>query len=165
MIPRTRRSREPQRAAGTAGFTLIEALAAFAIVAVLSLVVQQGVVQARLGLNAVEDRLGAERVARSLLAEPVRSFDVGNGGRTGTLDGYRYAIRLSALAMPLPEAERGDPDGCPPSAGGCDPTVQAGDPTQRVRWQPLRQDIEVVTQRGASVTVETIRLGPMPPIQ
>lgn len=165
MTAWTRRSREPQATAGTAGFTLIEALAAFAIVAVLSLVVQQGVVQARLGLNAVEDRLGAERVARSLLAEPVRSFDVGNSGRTGMLDGYRYAIRLSALAMPFPEAEPGERDGCPPSTVGCDPTGQAGDLTQRARWQPLRQNIEVVTQRGASVIVETIRLGQMPTIQ
>ncbi|GJD96625.1 prepilin-type N-terminal cleavage/methylation domain-containing protein [Methylobacterium iners] len=163
--PQTRRSHPSRRECGSAGFTLIEALAAFAIVAVLSLVVQRSVVQSRLGLVAVEDRLGAERVMRSLLAEPVRLRDVGDGGRTGTLDGYRYAIRLSALEVPLPEAERGDGGRCPPSTGGCDAGAGAEDPSQRVRWQPLRQDIEVVTHRGVSLTLETIRLGPTPPIQ
>ncbi|WP_375454018.1 prepilin-type N-terminal cleavage/methylation domain-containing protein [uncultured Methylobacterium sp.] len=147
---------------GSAGFTLVEALAAFAIVAVLALVVQRGVVQSRLGLAAVEDRLAAERVARSLLAEPVRAGDVGNGGRTGTLDGYRYAIRLAALALPLPQPERGTEGACPPSVGPCDPPGDAADPARRVRWQTLRQDIEVVTRRGTVVTVETIRLGQIP---
>lgn len=139
----------------SAGFTLIEALAAFAIVAVLSLVVQRGVVQSRSGLAAVEDRQAAERVARSLLAEPVRASDVGRGGRTGTLDGYRYTIRLAALELPLPEAERDAGGGCPPSAGACD----RADPAASLRWLPMRQDIEVLTRRGTAVTVETIRLG------
>ncbi|TXN13836.1 hypothetical protein FV219_04310 [Methylobacterium sp. WL122] len=139
----------------SAGFTLIEALAAFAIVAVLSLVVQRGVVQSRAGLVAVEDRLAAERVARSLLAEPLRVSDIGRGGRTGTLDGYRYTIRLAALELPLPEAEHDAEGGCQQSAGSCDPA----DPAARIRWTPMRQDIEVLTRRGTVVTFETIRLG------
>ncbi|WP_375462397.1 type II secretion system protein J [uncultured Methylobacterium sp.] len=152
----------PHRGAGgAAGFTLIEALAAFAIVAVLSLVVQRGLVQSRLGLAAVEDRLAAERVARSLLAEPVRPSDVASGGRAGILDGYRFAIRLAVLDLPLPEAERAAQGACPPTAGPCDPG-RAGDPAPPARWQPLRQDIEVATLRGPSVTVETIRLGQVP---
>lgn len=157
------RHASPRDRATSAGFTLIEALAAFAIVAVLSLVVQRGVVQSRAGLVAVEDRLAAERVARSLLAEPVRIADVGRGGRSGTLDGYRYVIRLAAQELALPEAGRGADGGCPPSAGACDPAGQAGDPSARVRWTPLRQDIEVTTRRGSAVTVETIRLGQVAP--
>lgn len=143
----------------SAGFTLIEALAALAIVAVLSLVVQRGVVQSRAGLVAVEDRLAAERVARSLLAEPLRVLDIGRGGRTGTLDGYRYTIRLAALELSLPLPERDVESGCPPTAAACDPA----DPAARVRWKPLRQDIEVLTRRGTAVTVETIRLGQVVP--
>ncbi len=139
----------------SAGFTLIEALAAFAIVAVLSLVVQRGVVQSRAGLVSVEDRLAAERVARSILAEPLRVSDIERGGRTGTMDGYRYTIRLATLKLPLPEAERNVEGDCQPSVGVCDPA----DPAARIRWTPMRQDIEVLTRRGTAVTVETIRLG------
>lgn len=146
---------DPRDRGASAGFTLIEALAAFAIVAVLSLVVQRGVVQSRAGLVAVEDRLAAERVARSLLAEPLRVSDIDRGGRIGTLDGYRYTIRLAALELPLPEVERDAEGGCQPSAGACDPA----DPAARIRWTPMRQDIEVLTRRGTAVTVETIRLG------
>ena len=146
---------QPRERGASAGFTLIEVLTAFAIVAVVSLVVQRGVVQSRAGLVAVEDRLAAERVARSLLAEPLRVSDIGTGGRTGTLDGYRYTIRLAALELPLPEAERDAESGCQPSAGACDPA----DPAASVRWTPMRQDIEVMTRRGTAVTVEAIRLG------
>lgn len=152
---RARVRSSPRDRGASAGFTLIEALAAFAIVAVLSLVVQRGVVQSRAGLVAVEDRLAAERVARSLLAEPLRASDIGTGGRTGTLDGYRYTIRLAALELPLPEAERDTESGCQPSAGACNPS----DPAAGVRWMPMRQDIEVLTRRGTAVTVEAIRLG------
>lgn len=147
----------------SAGFTLIEALAAFAIVAVLTLVVQRGLVQSRLGLAAMEDRVAAERVARSLLAEPVRASDVARGGREGIVDGHRFVMRLSPLDLPLPEAERANANGCPPGQTSCDPARNGGDPGKRVRWQPFRQDIEVVTLRGAPITVETIRLGQVLP--
>ena len=154
------RSRVPKaRGGGTsAGFTLVEALAAFAIVAVLSLVVERGVVQARAGLSSVEDRLAAERVARSLLAEPLRAADVGAGGRTGILDGYPYVIRLAMLELPLPEAEPEAQGGCSPSAA-CDPAGETDDLTKRNHWTLLRQDIAVTTRRGSAVAVETIRLG------
>ncbi|KQP94618.1 hypothetical protein ASF57_21570 [Methylobacterium sp. Leaf117] len=153
MMSRVRR--HPRDRGASAGFTLVEALAAFAIVAVLSLVVQRGVVQSRAGLVAVEDRLAAERVARSLLAEPLHVTDINRGGRTGTLNGYHYTIRLGALELPLPEPERDAEDVCQLAVSACDPA----DLARHIRWMPMRQDIEVLTRRGTAVTVETIRLG------
>lgn len=148
------------RLRGRDGFTLIEALAAFAIVAILTLVVQRGLVQSRLGLAAIEDRTAAERVARSLLAEPLRLADVQAGGRTGIRDGRRFEIRLSPLDLPLPKAERTEapsPQARNPTAPGqAPPTTE-----ERYGWQPLREEIEVATARGASVSIETIRLGPL----
>lgn len=149
------------RSGASAGFTLIEALAAFAIVAVLSLVVQRGLVQSRFGLAAVEDRIAAERVARSLLAETPRPSDIGNGDREGILDGHRFTIRFEPLALPLPEAEPATAGGCANAAAPCNP-ADAASSEERVRWRPFRQRIEVATLRGPLIVVETIRLGPIP---
>jgi hypothetical protein len=148
----------PPRSAATrrdarAGFTLVEALAAFAIVAMLGLAIQRGVVQARLGWQRLDDRAAAERVARSLLAEPVDLARARDGGWRGTQDGRAYAVRLTAVDLPLPPP--------PPRDGAAPPPAAAGRPGELpIRWVPLRQRVEVATM-GAPLTVETIRLCPV----
>lgn len=140
------------RRAGREGFTLIEALVAFAIVAALSLVVQRGLIQSRVGWAAVEDRTGAERLARSLLEEPLTPVAVAAGGREGVTDGRRWRIGLQSLDLPLPS-----PPAPENGVGGAPQTAQDGP-----RWLPLRLRIEVATARGRPVEVETVRLAPFP---
>ncbi|SFK54094.1 type II secretion system protein [Methylorubrum salsuginis] len=134
------------------GFTLIEALVAFAIVAALSLVVQRGLIQSRVGWAAVEDRTGAERLARSLLEEPLTPAAVAAGGREGVTDGRRWRIGLQTLDLPLPNPPE-------PETGAAPPPQPA---QEGPRWLPLRVRIEVATARGRSVEVETVRLAPFP---
>jgi hypothetical protein len=141
-------ARGPQ---GDDGFTLIEALVAFAIVAALGLVVQRGLIQSRVGWAAVEDRTGAERLARSLLEEPLTPAAVAAGGREGVTDGRRWRVGLQTLDLPLPS---------PPEPADGAPQQQ---PAQEgPRWLPLRVRIEVATARGRPVEVETVRLAPFP---
>lgn len=138
------------RAGARDGFTLIEALVAFAIVAALSLVVQRGLIQSRVGWAAVEDRTGAERLARSLLEEPLTPAAVAAGGREGVTDGRRWRVGLQTLDLPLPS---------PPEPEGGAPPQPA---QEGLRWLPLRVRIEVATARGRPVEVETVRLAPFP---
>ncbi|ACL56785.1 conserved hypothetical protein [Methylobacterium nodulans ORS 2060] len=114
----------------------------------LGLAIQRGLVQSRLGWLWIDDRIAAERVARSLLAQPVSLTQAREGGWTGTADGRRFAVRLSPVNLPLPEPE--------PAAR---PGAQAPAPAPPIRWVPLRLRIEVATARG-SLSLETIRLCP-----
>ncbi|WFT82194.1 prepilin-type N-terminal cleavage/methylation domain-containing protein [Methylobacterium sp. CB376] len=134
--------------AGRAGFTLVEALAAFAIVAMLSLALQRGLVQSRLGWLWIDDRVAAARVARSLLVQPVNLAQAAAGGWEEA-DGRRFRVRLSPVALPLP----------PPPPEPVPPVPRPPDREPAIRWVPLRERIEVETARGA-LALETIRLCP-----
>ncbi|MFE1597984.1 PulJ/GspJ family protein [Methylobacterium sp. ID0610] len=145
-----------------AGFTLVEALTALAIVAMLGLAVQRGVIQSRLGWLWIDDRVAAERVARSLLARPVNLAQTQAGGWSGTAeDGRAFTVRLSPVTLPLPDPLP-DPDArtpaapAPPGPG----TAQQAPQEPPIRWVPRRQRIEVASGRG-SLTIETIRLCPV----
>lgn len=141
MIVRRARTRD--------GFTLIEALVAFAVVAAVSLVVQRGLIQSRVGWAAIEDRAGAERLARSLLEEPLTPAAVAAGAREGVTDGRRWRIALQTLDLPLPALPE-------------EPAVGTAPAPEGPRWRPLRVRIAVATARGRPVEVETVRLAPFP---
>lgn len=139
-IGRTGRCGAPRhRLRGRDGFTLVEALAAFAIVAMLTLVVQRGLVMARTGLARSSDRVAAEWVARTLLAEPLGGQAVRSGASSGTAGGLRWTMRIESLDLPAARAARTD-DGRAPA------------------WQPMRVMLQVETAPGRTLDVETVRL-------
>ena len=142
-----------ERGGARDGFTLVEALAAFAIVAALTLVVQRGLVQSRHGLAAIEDRGLAEEVAHALLAEPLTAADVAAGGRSGAIAGRRFRVSLGPFDALPGMVDDADP---PPGDG------EATGPRHRAAWRLLRQRIEVETTGRGPVAVETVRLGPIP---
>ncbi len=137
------------RGTGQDGFTLIEALVAFAIVAAAILVVQRGVVQARHGISLVSARAAPEAITLSLLAEPLADADLKAGGRTGLSGGRRYALRFSPLvdlgaALDLDEPQQ--KDSLPRGRGS-------------VSWVPIRVSIAVETEGRDWLRVETVKLG------
>lgn len=130
------------------GFTLIEALVAFAIVAAATVVVQRSLVQSRLGTGRTSALSGPEWIARSLMAEPLSDNDLREGGRTGLAEGHRYAIRLTPLAEPEPDGAAGAAPERPPAGRGTP-----------VHWVPVRVSISVETDRRGWLTFETVKLG------
>lgn len=164
------RARDVARFRGREGFTLVEVLAAFAILAMLTVAVQRSVVMAKMGLLRADNRIAAERVAETLLSEPLSGPAVARGSRSGVIDGYRWLIKIEALDLP---AAGGGPASTGRSAGTTSaPLAGAGaragpvppgenkqaDGGESARWQPMRVTIEVITAPGRTLQLETVRL-------
>jgi type II secretory pathway component PulJ len=135
------------RRTGRDGFTLIEALVAFAIVAGATMVVQRSLVQSRAGVAQAADRVAPDWLARSLLAEPLSDLDMSLGGRSGVQGGRRFVIRLTPL---VDDSE--------------DLVTQSADRTfngaeRQVRWQPMHVSISVEKNQAKWLTVQTVKLG------
>lgn len=130
------------RLRGREGFTLVEALAAFVIMATLTVVVQRALVMAKTGLVRADERIAADRVARTLLAEPlvVRAEP---GSRSGVTDGQRWTVTIEPIDLPTPVA-----------------AAPSRDSAASTPWRPVRVTIQVVALSGRVLDVETVRLAP-----
>lgn len=128
-----------RRLRGEDGFTLVEALAGFAILAMLTLVVQHGLVMARTGLARSSERVAAEWVAQSLLAAPLGPQSTRSGAGSGTEGGLRWTMRLEPLDLPVAPAAAKE--------GGRAPS-----------WRPMRVTFQVEMVSGRILEVETVRL-------
>ena len=119
---------------GRDGFTLIEALVAFVILALITIAVQQAVSTAIAGISRAGDRVDQEAVARTLLTSPLTAGDISAGRSTGTLNGLTWSRTLS----PLGQATAG-------STGS--------------GWVAMRMTVAVGSAtRPGTVSVETVRL-------
>ena len=139
LSPRSARSRPSSRLGGRDGFTLIEALAAFAILAMLTLAVQRGLVSAKTALLRADQRIAAERVAASLLAQPIGRPAARGATRSGTTDGYRWTMRFEPLDLGV--------------ASAAQPAAE-----KAAQWQPWRVIIQVAAPPGRMLELETVRL-------
>jgi type II secretory pathway pseudopilin PulG len=158
---------EGHRLRGRDGFTLVEALAAFAILALLTLVAQRTLVMARTSLAAADARIEAERVARTLLDEPVARTVARGGSRSGVTDGRRWTVSAEPLALPatrpaapaatVDPTATADPTGAANPAAGTDPATKGTAPAPAT-WRPLRVTIHVEVTPGRTLAVETVRL-------
>lgn len=131
-----------RRRASRAGFTLVEVLAALAILAAFSLAVTRTLVVARQGSVAADAYAGAEQVARTLLAGPVPLAVRQPGQMTGTLDGHRYLIVTQPVAIPLKPRAPGEP------------------PRPEPAFVPLRFTVSVTAGDERMVKAQTVRLVP-----
>ena len=144
------------------GFTLIETLVAFAVMATLLSVLFRGVVTLRAGALAFDVRTQEDLVARAILDDALANRTLRAGTYSGTRDGRHWtmvakAIDLSAqvpLASPAPATPSAPPT--PPGPGTPAGQPQPSVPASPV-WTPQRLVVRVETT-GRPVEVETIRL-------
>lgn len=117
-----------------AGFTLIEALVALAIVAAVLSSIGAAIAATVRGTRAIDERLSLASTAEAVLtALPSRAL-LKPGRRNGMTGGHRWRIDVS----PMPTAVAGD--GPPP------------------RWIPLAVDIRLQRPGGGIVQMKTVRL-------
>ena len=120
------------------GFTMIEVLVAFVVLAIGTLAIQRAIVTSATGTARVEARLGAELVARTLMTAPLGAGDSVLQPRSGTMNGYRWTLRFSDVELPFA-------------------AVNARD-GKRARWVPFRMLVSVSGPHGVDLTIETLRL-------
>jgi prepilin-type N-terminal cleavage/methylation domain-containing protein len=126
------------RLRGNSGFTMIEVLVAFVVLATLTLAVQRGLAASLSSMTRSEARLGAELVARTLISAPLGAGPSALRSQTGSMNGYDWRIRFEAVELPI--AARNVNDGKPP------------------QWRPVRMVITVSAPSGSVLKIETIRL-------
>jgi prepilin-type N-terminal cleavage/methylation domain-containing protein len=130
-----------RRLGGCDGFTLIETLVAFTILAMLSIVVQRSLVVSRTSLARADAKAAAERVVRTLLDAPLGEQGSYAGVRTGLMDGCSWTVTTELIDRPPPPKSK--------AATGDDKAVS---------WRPVRVTIRAVDKTGATLKVETVRL-------
>lgn len=140
------RPRSP-RCPPRAGFTLIEALVAFTVVALLAIAAQRAVVTARGGIERTAAFTAAEQVARDLLDLPPEPGWLRAGGVSGETLGRRWTVRAEVLGLPAPPR----PQGAGTGAG------ERAEEGALAEWRPLRVFIRVDTGGGV-LALETVRL-------
>lgn len=126
---------------GDGGFTLIEALIAFVVLALVTVTLQRGVIEARGGLMRAASRVGSESVLRTLMTGPLGPDVLAAGRLSGVLAGYAWTMTVKPLDLALSSAES-----AAPTAG----------------WAPVRLKIEVDEKKGRR-SVEVIRLAKSAP--
>jgi general secretion pathway protein I len=118
---------------GEAGFTLIEALVALAIVAVALASIGGLVATVSRGTRSVSQRASLAAAAESLLTElPARNLLVA-GRQSGQKDGNRWSVDISPIAV---------------GATG--------------RWMPLLVVLDLRAPTGLAMKFTTVRLVPVP---
>lgn len=120
---------------GQAGFTLLEALVALAVVLAFAAALGPHLSQARRIMDHAEGRVAAQVMLRSLLDAPFDRSGLANASRKGEAGGLRWRI----VAEPVLAAAPGEPD--------------------RQRWLPYRVTASVAWNSDQVITAETIRLG------
>ncbi len=94
-----RADRGAHRYTDRSGFTLVEALVAFAMMATILGVLYRGVVQTRAGAAGFGIRTQEETVALSLLADFRARRDLRDGSYAGTRDGRSWTLRASPMDL------------------------------------------------------------------
>lgn len=122
---------------GIAGFTLIEALVALAIVAVVLSSIGRVIATAVKGTRSIDQHLALTGAAETLLAGlPARSL-LKPGRQSGELAGHRWRIDVSPMN-----------------------SADARDVPENQRFVPLTVNLRLQAQGGPAIQVTTVRLVP-----
>lgn len=118
----------------TAGFTLIEALVALAIIAVVLGTIGSVIATTAKGTRAIDQRLALAGTAETLLADlPARALKPGR--RSGELAGSRWRVDVAPMNVP------------------------GGDPASD-RFVPLAVNLRLQRADGSAIQVTTVKLVP-----
>ena len=129
MSPSTNRRAEAQ-----AGFTLVEALAALAVMAIsMAAIGSLSNSSLRSGLYVERHLAGIETARKVMAALPARA-DLGVGSLTGVLDNHQWRIDSTPFSNAL------TPLNAP------------------IVWEPQQLQLRVLSPTGATITIDTIRL-------
>jgi prepilin-type N-terminal cleavage/methylation domain-containing protein len=118
-----------------AGFTLLEALVALALVLAFAATLGPHLSQARRIMDHAEGRVAAQVLLRSLLDAPFDRSRLAKASRKGEANGLRWSV----IAEPVVAAAPGAPE--------------------RKKWLPYRITASVAWSSDQVMTAETIRLG------
>ena len=119
---------------GQAGFTLLEALVALAVILAFAVVLGPHLSQARRIMADADGRVAAQVLLRSLLDAPFDRSGVANMSRDGETAGLRWRVASEPVAAAAPRA------------------------ADRPTWQAYRVMASVAWGSDQVITAETIRL-------
>jgi prepilin-type N-terminal cleavage/methylation domain-containing protein len=131
------RSSRKRRSNGRAGFTLLEALVALALVLAFASVIGPHLSQARRIMANAEGRLAAQVLLRSLLDAPFDRSSLARASREGTTNGLNWRV----VAEPAPVIA---------------PAIRA---REQANWSAFRITASVTWAPDQAIMAETIRLG------
>jgi prepilin-type N-terminal cleavage/methylation domain-containing protein len=132
-IPAAWRSRRASVRRRRAGFTLLEALVALALVLTFAAALAPHLFHARRIVGGAEGRLAAQVLLRTLLDAPFDRTSLAGAAREGSAGGLRWRLAV----MPVP-------------AGAL--------PADRSAWTPVRVVASVSWAPGQLISAETVRL-------
>ena len=138
-----------------AGFTLLEALVALALLVAFAATLGPYLFHARRIMAGVGDRIAAQVLLRSLMDTPFDRETPVRASRAGETGGMRWRILAEPIAIyPKPAAPRQK-----------SPEQRQGEPKQNepaaqaINWTTFRVIASVSWARDGSVSAETVRLG------
>ena len=126
-----------RHSSGVAGFTLIEALVALAIIAAVLSSIGAVIATTVKGTRSIDQRLALAGTAETLLAAlPARDL-LKPGRQSGELAGHRWRIDVAPMNVP-----------------------DAGDAPQARRFVPLAVNMRMQAPGGPAIQITTVRLVP-----
>ena len=144
-----------KRTGRRAGFTLLEALVALALLVAFAATLGPYLFHTRRIMAGVDDRIAAQILLRSLMETPFDRETPVHASRAGETGGMRWRILAEPIAIfPKPAAPRQK-----------SPEQRQGEPKQNepaaqaINWTTFRVIASVSWARDGSVSAETVRLG------
>jgi prepilin-type N-terminal cleavage/methylation domain-containing protein len=134
-----------------AGFTLLEALVALALVLAFAAALGPYLFQARRIIAGADDRIAAQILLRSLLEAPFDRSNPANVSREGENAGLRWRITTEPILTDIMPPERQQKVSSPDERQNY--SANKGD------WKPFRMVVIVSWGPGLSISAETVRLG------
>ena len=138
-------------ARSSAGFTLLEALVALALVLAFAATLVPYLYQARRIMTGIDGRIAAQVLLRSLLEAPFDRSTLVDTPREGETDGLRWRITAEPLLISSPPIA--------PRAKILPEAGQKESAPERPKWTTFRVIASVSWGPGMSVSAETVRLG------
>ena len=135
-----------------AGFTLIEALVALALVAIFVAALGPYLFHARRIMVGADSRIAAQVLLRTLLATPFDRSTLADASREGDTAGLRWRITAEPILV----------NALPPQRLKTSPLEQSNaSAPERPSWTTFRMVATVSWGPGLSISADTVRLGKM----